>query len=70
MAAGDTTVVYPNLLRTWRRLVRRGHLAAASSAHFVPIRVLETASTPAAIPPSAADRLTADMTEITLPDGS
>ena len=40
--------VYPNLLRTWRRLVRKGHLTAASPVHFVPIRMLETGPSPAA----------------------
>jgi transposase len=62
--------VYPNLLRTWRRLVREGQLAAGSPARFVPIRMLETEPPSAAIPSPATERPTADMIEITLPDGS
>ena len=38
--------VYPNLLRTWRRQVREGRLAAAPPACFVPVRVLESAPRP------------------------
>ena len=34
--------VYPNLLRTWQRLVREGRLTAASPAHFVPVRMVES----------------------------
>lgn len=61
--------VYPNLLSTWRNLARRGRLAAPGLAHFVPVRVVETAPMPAMIPPSNAGPAT-DMIEVTLPDGS
>jgi transposase len=62
--------VYPNLLRTWRRLVRQGRLSAALPACFVPVRVLESAPAPAAVSPTAANRPAADTIEISLPDGS
>jgi transposase len=62
--------VYPNLLRTWRRLVVQGRLAATPPARFVPVRVLEPAPAPAVILPAAADRPAADTIEISLPDGS
>jgi transposase len=64
--------VYPNLLRTWQRLVRQGRLSAAPPACFVPVRVLEAAPAPAPalIPPPVADRSVADTIEILLPDGS
>jgi transposase len=61
--------VYPNLLRTWRRLVGQGRLAASPPACFVPVRVLESAPAPAALP-AAVDRPAADTIEISLPDGS
>jgi transposase len=62
--------VYPNLLRTWRRLVGQGRLTAPSAACFVPVRVFETTPTPAAPRPAAVDRAAADTIEISLPDGS
>jgi transposase len=62
--------VYPNLLRTWRRLVGQGRLAAAPLSGFVSVRVLETAPTSAAVSPAAVDRPAADTIEISLPDGS
>jgi transposase len=62
--------VYPNLLRTWQRLVRQGRLSAALPACFVPVRVLESAPAPAAVSPIVADRPAADTIEISLPDGS
>jgi transposase len=62
--------VYPNLLRTWRRLVCQGRLAAAPPARFVPVRMLESAPAPAAVSPVVADRPAADTIEISLPDGS
>ena len=62
--------VYPKLLRTWRRLVGQGRLAAAPPACFVPVRVLESAPAPAAVSPVVADRPAADTIEISLPDGS
>jgi transposase len=60
--------VYPNLLSTWRSLESRGRLATASPARFVPVRVVETVSPPAAIPASTS--VAADAIEITLPNGS
>jgi transposase-like protein len=62
--------VYPNLLCTWRGLLRQGRLSVPPAACFVPVRVLETAPTPAALPPAVADRPVADTIEISLPDGS
>ncbi|GAC1632013.1 MAG: hypothetical protein NVS4B4_13730 [Bradyrhizobium sp.] len=63
--------VYPNLLRTWRRLVRQGRLTAPSPSGFMPVRIVET--TPLAPPmssPVLPERPVADTIEITLPDGS
>lgn len=37
--------VYPSLVRTWRRQVREGRLAASQPARFVPVRTAEPAST-------------------------
>ena len=62
--------VYPNLLRTWRRLVGQGRLAVTPPTGFMPVRVLETALTSAAVSPVVADRPAADTIEISLPDGS
>ena len=62
--------VYPNLLRTWQRLVRHGRLSAAPPACFVPVRVLEPAPTPVAVPPAVADRPAGDTIEISLPNGN
>ena len=62
--------VYPNLLRTWRRLVRQGRLSATPPACFVPVRVLEPAPAPVAVSPVTVDRPAADTIEISLPDGS
>jgi transposase-like protein len=62
--------VYPNLLSTWRNLERRGRLATASPARFVPVRLVETGSPTVAIPPPVADQPATAAVEITLPDGS
>jgi transposase len=62
--------IYPNLLRAWRRQVREGHLIAAASARFVPVRVEHMAPTAAAPMPPANDRPAAETIEIVLPDGS
>jgi transposase-like protein len=60
--------VYPNLLSTWRNLESRGRVAASFPARFVPVRPIETAPPPAAMPPSTS--VAADEIEITLPNGS
>src|SRR5271168_5141831 len=39
--------VYSSLLRTWRRQVRDGHLAAAQVPHSVPVRLTDLPSPPA-----------------------
>jgi transposase len=61
--------VYPNLLRTWRRQVREGRLVAAPPAHFMPVRVAETAPTALGIAPPSRDPGAAEIVEIVLPDG-
>ena len=62
--------VYPNLLRTWRRLIGQGRLAAAPPTGFMAVRMVEPASPPVVPPLPAVDRAAADMIEISLPDGS
>jgi len=62
--------VYPNLLSTWRNQERRGRLVSAPPERFVPMRLIETAPSTAAIAPPSAERAAADAIEITLPDGS
>jgi len=62
--------VYPSLLHTWRRQVRRGQLALDQSGRLLPVRVTE--AVPLAADPSAP-RIANDTLgtiEITLPDGS
>lgn len=60
--------VYPNLLSTWRSLERRGRLAGVSQARVVPVRLIKTPPSTAAMPSSTT--VEADAIEITLPDGS
>lgn len=62
--------VYPNLLSTWRNLERCGRLGSTTPPRFVPIRLVATAPSTAAMPPPTADRFAADAIEVTLPDGS
>jgi transposase len=62
--------VYPNLLRTWRRLVGQGRLAVTPAAGFMPVRMIEPALPPVAPRLPAVDRPAADTIEISLPDGS
>jgi transposase len=61
--------VYPNLLRTWRRQVREGHLVASPPARFMPVRVAETAPMAAGNAPPNRDRAAAETVEIVLLDG-
>jgi|SRR5580692_6402519 transposase len=58
--------VYPSLLRTWRRQVREGRLAASPPARFVPVRMADPASVPA---PVVSEQAAAEAIEIVLPDG-
>ena len=58
--------VYPSLLRTWRRQVREGRLAAGPPARFVPVRMADPASVPA---PIVSEHATREAIEIVLPDG-
>jgi transposase len=62
--------VYPSLLRTWRRQVRNGHLAAAQAQHFVPVCLTDPPSLAPATAPAVNTPLAADAIEIILPDGS
>jgi transposase len=61
--------VYPTLLGTWRRQVRRGQLANARTPGLIPIRIAE--SNAPGSPPLAphAEPTTTAMIEITLPNG-
>lgn len=61
--------VYPTLLGSWRRQVRRGQLVAAQKPELVPIRIAE-ASAPIveALPPSNAVEVSG-VISIILPDG-
>ena len=58
--------VYPSLLRTWRRQVREGRLAASPAARFVPVRMADPASVPV---PVVSEQAAAEAIEIVLPDG-
>ena len=58
--------VYPSLLRTWRRQVREGRLAASPGARFVPVRMADPASVPV---PVVSEQAAAEAIEIVLPDG-
>ena len=62
--------VYPSLLRTWRRQVRNGHLAAAQTLHFVPVRLTDPPSPASATVPPVNNPSATDTIEIVLPDGS
>jgi transposase len=62
--------VYPSLLRTWRRQVRDGHLAAVQAQHFVPVRLTDPPLQAAATAPPVNNHLASDTIEIVLPDGS
>jgi transposase len=62
--------IYPSLLRTWRRHVRDGHLAAVQAQHFVPVRLTNPASLAPGPAPAVNNPLAADTIEIVLPDGS
>jgi transposase len=62
--------VYPNLLGTWRRQVRRGQLSTEQTVRLLPVRMAETTPPPsAALAPSGAASA-AGVIEISLPDGS
>ena len=62
--------IYPSLLRTWRRHVRDGHLAAVQAQHFVPVRLTNPASLAPGPAPAVNNALATDTIEIVLPDGS
>lgn len=64
--------VYPSLLFTWRRQVRRCLLGTDGSTGFVPVRLLSSAPKTIALParPAAPDAGHASGIAITLPDGS
>ena len=62
--------VYPSLLRTWRRQVRDGHLAAAQAQRFVPVRLTNPPLQAAATAPPVDYPSSTDTIEIVLPDGS
>ncbi|HZX69846.1 MAG TPA: transposase [Rhodanobacter sp.] len=62
--------VYPSLLRTWRRQVRNGHLAAEQALPFVPVRLTGPPSPASAIAPAVNNHPASDTIEIVLPDGS
>jgi transposase len=57
--------VYPSLVRTWRRQVREGRLAASPPGRFVPVRA-DPVSVPA---PVVSEQAAAGAIEIVLPDG-
>ena len=62
--------VYPSLLHSWRRQVRRGQLVAQPPAQLLPVRLTET---PAAIAPVSAGSpspVSSGTIDITLPNGS
>jgi transposase len=54
------------LLRTWRRQVREGRLAAGPPVRFVPVRMADPAPVAA---PVVSEQATREAIEIVLPDG-
>jgi transposase len=62
--------VYPSLLRTWRRQVGNGHLAAERALPFVPVRLIGPPSPASATAPAVNNHPASDTIEIVLPDGS
>ena len=62
--------VYPSLLRTWRRQVRDGYLAAAQAPHFVPVHLTDPPSPASPAAPAVNNHSASDTIEIVLPDGS
>jgi len=61
--------IYPTLLGTWRRQVRRGQLVTAQAPGLVPVRIADSSASPPSTPARLAEPLSPDTTEITLPDG-
>src|ERR1700709_2741075 len=52
--------VYPSLLRTWRRQVRDGHLAAVQAQHFVRVALSDPPLQAAATAPPVNNHLASD----------
>ena len=61
--------VYPSLLHTWRRQVRRGELVAEPAMRLLPVRVAEVPSAMADVASTTGPAATGTI-EISLPGGS
>jgi transposase len=61
--------VYPSLLHTWRRQVRRGELVAEPAMRLLPVRVAGVPSAMADVASTIGPAATGTI-EISLPDGS
>lgn len=62
--------VYPSLLHSWRRQVRRGQLVAQPPLQLLPVRLTELPASAAQISTSSRPTVSSEPIEITLPNGS
>lgn len=62
--------VYPSLLHSWRRQVRRGQLVEQPPLQLLPVRLTELPASTAQISTSSRPTVSSDPIEITLPNGS
>jgi transposase len=62
--------VYPSLLHSWRRQVRRGQLVAQPPLQLLPVRRTEASAATAQVPASSPPIVPSGTVEITLPNGS
>jgi transposase len=61
--------IYPSLLGTWRRQVRRGQLVSAQAAGLVPVRIVDGGTSAPSATMRLAETATPATIEIILPDG-
>jgi transposase len=61
--------IYPTLLGTWRRQVRRGQLVSAQACGLVPVRIVDGNAPSHSATMRLAESATPATIEITLPDG-
>ena len=61
--------IYPTLLGTWRRQVRRGQLVGSQPPSLVPVRIADSRISAPSTPTRLAEAATSTTIEITLADG-